>query len=58
MGDKRVATPLCDVISGAERRVAKSAAPWVRGRTDHETPFGKGYSSCVEFVRHGESASE
>jgi GNAT superfamily N-acetyltransferase len=41
MGDKRVVTRLCDVISGAERRVTNSAALWVRVRTDHETPFGK-----------------
>ncbi len=47
MGDKRVVTRLCDVISGAERRVTNSAALWVRVRTDHETPFGKGCSSCV-----------
>src|SRR5205814_2488390 len=30
MGDKRATTSLCDVISGAERRVTNSAALWVR----------------------------
>ena len=58
MGDKRVATRLSDVITAAERRVANSAALWVRVGTDQETAFWKRLQQLRQFVRHGESASE
>ncbi len=58
MSDKRVATLLCDVIGGAERRVANGPQRRGYGEYGSRDAFWKRFQQLRQFVRHAESTSE